>query len=66
MDRLHYAGKDVVIDFTLTPSQVEAKEKIDKCFETRQVCLLHGITSSGKTHLYIKLIEEFIRKGTQV
>ena len=66
VDRLHYAGKDVLIDFTLTPSQAEAKEKIDACFQSKQVCLLHGITSSGKTHVYIKLIEEFIRKGKQV
>jgi len=28
--------------------------------------LLHGVTSSGKTNIYIKLIEEYIRKGKQV
>ena len=66
VDRLHYAGKDVVIDFALTTIQQEVKEKIDQSFQTKQVCLLHGITSSGKTHVYIKLIEEFIRKGQQV
>jgi primosomal protein N' (replication factor Y) len=66
IDRLHYAGKDVFIDFELTPAQKAAKESIDKCLAEKQVCLLHGITSSGKTHIYIKLIEEFIRKGQQV
>ncbi len=30
------------------------------------VCLIHGITSSGKTQIYIKLIEEAIRTGKQV
>jgi primosomal protein N' (replication factor Y) len=66
VDRVHYAGKEVFIDFELTPAQKEAKESIDKCLAEKQVCLLHGITSSGKTHIYIKLIEEFIRKGQQV
>jgi late competence protein required for DNA uptake (superfamily II DNA/RNA helicase) len=41
-----------------------AQENIEKCLAEKQVCLLHGITSSGKTHVYIKLIEQFIRKGT--
>src|SRR5215216_1548178 len=66
IDRLYFSGKDVVIDFELTPVQEEAKEKVDECLLTRQVCLLHGITSSGKTHIYIKLIEEFIKRGEQV
>src|SRR5678809_314149 len=39
---------------------------MQQCFDTKQVCLLHGITSSGKTHLYIKLIEQFVREGKQV
>jgi primosomal protein N' (replication factor Y) len=66
VDRLHYAPKDVHIDFELTPAQLEAKAKVDECFESKQVCLLHGVTSSGKTHVYIKVIEQFIRKGQQV
>ena len=66
IDRLHYAGKDVLIDFELSPAQKEALENIEKCLAEKQVCLLHGITSSGKTHVYIKLIEQFIRKGQQV
>ena len=66
IDRLHYLPKDVAIDFELTPAQCEAYKKVTECLESRQVCLLHGITSSGKTHVYIKLIEQYIRKGSQV
>ena len=66
VDRLVYAPKDVVIDFQLTPAQEEAYVKVEEALSTKQVCLLHGITSSGKTHLYIKLIEQLIRKGQQV
>ncbi|HRF17668.1 MAG TPA: DEAD/DEAH box helicase, partial [Chitinophagaceae bacterium] len=32
----------------------------------KAVCLLHGVTSSGKTNIYIKLIEEYIKLGKQV
>lgn len=66
VDRLHYAPKDVLIDFELTSSQQDAFEKLKAAFREKQVSLLHGITSSGKTHVYIKLIEEYIRRGEQV
>lgn len=66
VDRIHYAPKDVTIDFALTPAQEEAFLKVKECFGTTQVCLLHGITSSGKTHVYVKLIEQYIRRGQQV
>ncbi|HVF81089.1 MAG TPA: primosomal protein N', partial [Flavisolibacter sp.] len=66
VDRINYAPKDVAIDFSLTPAQEEAYNKVRECFSTKGVSLLHGITSSGKTHVYIKLIEQYIRRGQQV
>ncbi|HZH36178.1 MAG TPA: DEAD/DEAH box helicase, partial [Flavisolibacter sp.] len=66
IDRIHYAPKDVTIDFTLSPAQQEALEKVQECFLSRQVNLLHGVTSSGKTHVYVKLMEQAIRRGQQV
>ncbi|HVF95799.1 MAG TPA: primosomal protein N', partial [Flavisolibacter sp.] len=66
IERVRYAPKDVQIDFALTPSQTEALKAVEQSFATKQVCLLHGITSSGKTHVYIKLIEQAIRRGQQV
>ncbi len=66
VERIHYAPKDVLIDFELNTEQQGAVSKVQECFQTRQVCLLHGVTSSGKTHVYIKLIEGFIRSGQQV
>jgi primosomal protein N' (replication factor Y) (superfamily II helicase) len=66
VDRLHYAPKEIKVDFELNEAQEAALEKLDDLFNTKQVCLLHGVTSSGKTHLYIKLIERYIRKGQQV
>jgi len=66
VDRLVYSPKDINVDFELTAVQEEAYQKLQESLQQKQVCLLHGITSSGKTHLYIKLIEQYIRKGQQV
>ena len=40
--------------------------KSQKAFQQKNVCLLHGATASGKTQIYIKLIEQFIQQGKQV
>src|SRR5687767_3357051 len=66
VDRLTYLPKDIKIDFELTEAQQEAFEKIQETFTKKPVCLLHGVTSSGKTHVYIKLIDQLIRSGKQV
>jgi primosomal protein N' (replication factor Y) len=66
IDRLQYLPKDIKVDFELSPGQNKALVEIERSFETKQTCLLHGITSSGKTNIYIKLIEEYIRQGRQV
>lgn len=50
----------------LTPHQSEALDAIHKGFLSRDVMLLHGVTSSGKTELYIHLIDFVLRKGEQV
>jgi len=66
IDRLQYLPKDIKIDFELTTLQQEVLEKTRQSFTEKQVCLLHGVTSSGKTLIYIKLIEQWIRQGKQV
>ena len=50
----------------LNPSQQRAIDEIRKSFQTSDVTLLHGVTSSGKTEIYIHLIREVISKGQQV
>ncbi|HEY4207459.1 MAG TPA: DEAD/DEAH box helicase, partial [Puia sp.] len=66
VDRLKYLPRDVNIDFELTPAQQAAFERIEQCWQERSVCLLHGVTSSGKTQVYIRQIEKIIRQGKQV
>ncbi|MBS3768930.1 MAG: primosomal protein N' [Bacteroidales bacterium] len=50
----------------LTSAQQEAYDQIQRGFEEKEVALLHGITSSGKTEIYIHLIREQLKKGNQV
>jgi len=66
IDRIKYLPKNVTIDFELTGIQQNAFELVKEQLQTKAVCLLHGVTSSGKTNIYIRLIEEFIKQGKQV
>lgn len=66
VDRLQNLPRNIAIDFELTSAQQNSLDQIRTSFEQKPVCLLHGVTGSGKTLLYIKLIEEYIKKGKQV
>ncbi len=66
VDRLKSLPKKSDVKFELNESQEKALIEIDIAFTSKDVCLLHGITSSGKTQLYIKQIEKFIDEGKQV
>ncbi len=50
----------------LNKAQQQAKDEIESRFEEKEAVLLHGVTSSGKTEIYIHLIREQIDKGKQV
>lgn len=65
--RLDATGfKDVAALNALNGHQRQALHDIRESFQTKNVCLLHGVTASGKTEIYIHLIEETIRRGKQV
>ncbi|MFT4062243.1 MAG: primosomal protein N' [Edaphocola sp.] len=49
----------------LSEEQQTALQKIHESWATRNTCLLHGVTGSGKTLIYIQLIKEAIGKGSQ-
>ncbi|HUR65658.1 MAG TPA: primosomal protein N' [Chitinophagaceae bacterium] len=66
VDRIQYLPKNVQIDFNLTAAQQKAFTEVKEVLKEKPVCLLHGITSSGKTNIYIRLIEEYIKEGKQV
>lgn len=65
-DRLEsYEGEIEEIE-ELSESQKEATEEIDAAFEEKRNVLLHGVTSSGKTHIYLEKIEDCINNGKNV
>lgn len=53
-------------DIVLSHHQAVAYRAIKSAFDDKEVVLLHGITSSGKTEIYIKLIQEALEQGQQV
>lgn len=65
-DRVQYAGDENEASKNLNAHQKSALSAIKKSFETHNVTLLHGVTSSGKTEIYVKLIEEAINQRKQV
>ncbi|MEI6087624.1 MAG: primosomal protein N' [Bacteroidota bacterium] len=66
VSRIAAYTKEIDINIQLSPAQTLALKKIKEAFLIKQVCLLHGVTASGKTQLYIQLIEEYINQGKQV
>uniref|UniRef100_UPI0035934D47 replication restart helicase PriA n=1 Tax=Aquiflexum sp. TaxID=1872584 RepID=UPI0035934D47 len=53
-------------EIVLSPQQHTAQHEIKTQFEEKNTVLLHGITGSGKTELYVTLIKEALEGGSQV
>ena len=67
VSRLKELKAQVDVDsIQLTPAQQIAYNQVKTGFEEQKPVLLHGVTSSGKTEIYIKLIQEAIDEGKQV
>jgi primosomal protein N' (replication factor Y) len=66
ISRLKSADKEAVVKKALSDEQTRALEEIQTAFQSKDVCLLHGVTGSGKTEIYVELIDEQLKKGKQV
>jgi primosomal protein N' (replication factor Y) len=66
ISRLKDAEGEIEEQKTLSEDQEKAYQQIKENFTQKEVVLFHGVTSSGKTEIYVKLIQEQLDKGKQV
>ncbi len=66
VSRLPYSYGELQEPNTLSPFQREALTEIKSLFMKKDVVLLHGVTSSGKTELYMQLIGQALSENKQV
>jgi len=64
-DRIQFQDSEDGASTELNTYQETALEEIDGLFETQNIVLLHGVTSSGKTEIYVKMIESILAEGKQ-
>lgn len=66
INRIDYGLSNIDAAHTLNKHQLKAYEEIKSTFAEKDVTLLHGVTASGKTEIYIQLIKDVISQGGQV
>jgi len=65
-DRVNFSENSKPKKLELSPAQQIAYDAINDHLKQKEVCLLHGVTSSGKTEIYTKIIEDYLEKDQQV
>lgn len=66
ISRLESFEADTDGNFELSEPQKQAFNEINTVFETKNTVLLYGITGSGKTQVFVEMMEQCIREGRQV
>ena len=66
VDRVNFIEKSNKNKLQLSDAQQKTVDGIQELFLEKEVCLLHGVTSSGKTEIYIKLIENYLLTNKQI
>ena len=65
-DRVIYEGEAPTEIKKLTEAQQLSLQQIQQTFIEKDITLLHGVTSSGKTEIYVQLIDEMLSSGLQI
>jgi len=65
-DRIPAGPKNISLPFTLSSAQQNSLLQMHTAWQENNVCLLHGVTSSGKTEIYTSLIPSLLEQGKQV
>ncbi len=65
-DRVQFEGDGDADTKSLSEAQQNAYDEIETCFKEKSVALLHGVTSSGKTEIYVQLIQKQLELGKQI
>lgn len=66
IDRIDFSANKSQNQIILSSAQNAAYEGISSKLIDKEVCLLHGVTSAGKTEIYIKVIEDYLQQDKQV
>jgi primosomal protein N' (replication factor Y) len=66
VDRIKSLPLEMKMDFELSNEQQACLTEIQQSWSTHRVCLLQGVTGSGKTQIYMKLMEQALKEGKQV
>ena len=66
VSRLKPSDKQEKAKKALSEEQMRVFHEIKHAFRNKDVCLLHGVTGSGKTEIYVELIDEQLKKGKQI
>ncbi len=66
VDRIERSASFLDLDFSLNEQQQLALDSLRTQWEEKDVCLLRGVTGSGKTHVYVQCIAEALKNGQQV
>lgn len=64
IDRVSFSGETSTTK-TLNAYQDQAFREIEDSFKRKDVCLLHGVTASGKTEIYVSFIAQLLETGKQ-
>ncbi|WGK64671.1 replication restart helicase PriA [Croceiramulus getboli] len=65
-DRIQFDGQSDGFSKTLSTAQEAAKSALNEVFQSKDICLLHGVTASGKTEVYVSLIKDLLQTGKQI